>query len=369
LGENHYHSDRKFLKFAITLASSSLVCNRRDRTETDETELKSIFLALDAGGTSTRAVVLDISGRAYGYGHARGGNPTARGIREAVDAVGVAAEQALTGSARSDRPTTALIAMAGEKTAAFREQVSSRLAGMGVLEVVLDHDLLGIFHSGTAALEGYALIAGTGTVAARIRDGRLDRVAGGKGWLLGDAGGGFWIGHAVAQAVVADLDGQGQDTALTGLVLEATGIEADTDTLAGRAEALRQLVSSLYARPPISLADFAPLAFAAHEDRVARPILIGASAALADLLSAVRAPDLQGPVVVGGSVIVRGMLAAPPSLQVELAPLVGGEPVIPVPDGLVGAAVLVLRHTGRDVDETFFRTIQAEVARISIESY
>jgi glucosamine kinase len=66
--------------------------------------------------------------------------------------------------------------------------------------------------------------------------------------------------------------------------------------------------------------------------------------------------------VVGGSIIVRGMLAAPPSLQAELAPPAGGDPVIPVSDGLVGAAVLVLRHAGLDVDEPLFQTIQAEVA-------
>ena len=255
--------------------------------------------------------------------------------------------------------------MAGEKTAAFRQQVSGQLAALGIGEVVLEHDLLGMFHSGTAALDGYALIAGTGTVAARIRGGRLDRVVGGKGWLLGDAGGGFWIGHAVARAVVTSLDGQGPDTALTDLTLEALGIKGDMGNHSEREEALRQLVSALYARPPISLADFAPLAFAAYEDPVARPILIGAAAALADLLSAVRAPDLSGPVVVGGSVIVRGMLAAPPSLQAELVPLAGGDPVISVPDGLVGAAVLVLRHAGQDVDEALFRVVQTEVARVS----
>jgi glucosamine kinase len=254
--------------------------------------------------------------------------------------------------------------MAGEKTAAFRQQVSGRLAALGIQEVVLEHDLLGMFHSGTAARDGYALIAGTGTVAARIRGGGLDRVVGGRGWLLGDAGGGFWIGHAVARAVVAALDVQGQDTQLTGHVLEAMGIEADTGTLTGCRDALRQLVSVLYGRPPISLAQFAPLAFAAHEDPVARPILIAASAALADLLSAVRAPDLSGPVVVGGSIIVRGMLAAPPSLQAELVPLLGDD-VIPVSDGMVGAAVLVLRHAGREVDEALFHTIRAEVARVS----
>jgi glucosamine kinase len=324
-----------------------------------------MFLAVDAGGTSTRAVVLDAFGRAYGYGRAGGGNPTAVGIRPAVAAIGSAAQRAVAGLAGRERPFLALIAMAGEKTPDFREQVGSRLAGLGVRDVVLGHDLLGIFHSGTAALDGYALIAGTGTVAARIRGGQLDRVAGGKGWLLGDAGGGFWIGHAVARAVVASLDGQGEVTALTDLVLDTTGIAGNTTTAAGRAEALRQLVSALYARPPISLAEFAPLAFAAHEDHVARPILVGASAALADLLSAVRAPDLLGPVVVGGSIIVRGMLAAPASLKAELIPPAAGDHVIPVSDGLVGAAVLVLRYARVDVDDGLFRTIQAEVMIIA----
>ena len=324
-----------------------------------------MFLAIDAGGTSTRAVVLDAAGHAHGYGRAGGGNPTAAGIPQAVHAIGLAAELAMAGLAGSARPALGLIAMAGEKTPAFREQVSVRLAALGLPQVVLGHDLLGIFHSGTPALDGYALIAGTGTVAARIRGGGLDRVAGGRGWLLGDAGGGFWIGHAVARAVVASLDGQGQDTALTSLVLDAMRIEADTATHAGRTEALRELVSALYARPPISLAEFAPLAFAAHEDRVARSVLVDASAALADLLSAVRAPDLAGPLVVGGGVIVHGMLAAPPSLQTELVSPVRGDHVIPVSDGLVGAAVLVLRHAGRDVDDALFHRIQAELARVS----
>ena len=282
-----------------------------------------------------------------------------------MNAIGLAAERAVAGLTASELPALALIAMAGEKTHAFEEQVTGRLAVMGVSQIVLDHDLLGIFHSGTAARDGCALIAGTGTVAARIRGGRLDRVVGGKGWLLGDAGGGFWIGHAVARAVVASLDGQAQDTALTGLVLDAMGIEADTTAVAGRAGVLRQLVSALYARPPIFLAEFAPLAFAAHEDQVARPILVGASAALAELLAAVRAADLPGPVVVGGSIIVRGMLDAPPSLQAELVPPAGGDPVIPVTDGLVGAAVLVLRHAGLEVEDALFHTIQAEVARVS----
>src|SRR4029453_720605 len=123
-----------------------------------------MFLSVDAGGTSTRAVVLDAAGHAYGHGRAGGGNPTAVGIRQAVTGIGSAAEQAMVGLTGPRRPILALIAMAGEKTPAFRDQVESRLARLGVREVVLGHDLLGIFHSGTAALDGDALIEGTGIV-------------------------------------------------------------------------------------------------------------------------------------------------------------------------------------------------------------
>jgi hypothetical protein len=42
----------------------------------------------------------------------------------------------------------------------------------------------------------------------------------------------------------------------------------------------------------------------------------------------------------------------------------GADPVIDVSDGLVGAAVLVLRHAGHQVDEALFRTIQVEVSSI-----
>ena len=199
-------------------------------------------------------MLLDTSGRAYGYGRGGAGNPTAVGIGPAADAIVVTAQHALAGSAGFPRTELALIAMAGEKTTAFREQVSSRLTALGVDEVVLSHDLLGVFHSGTASPEGYTLVAGTGTVAARIRAHQLDQVAGGKGWLLGDAGGGFSIGHAVARAVVASLDGQGPDTALVDLVLGSMGITSDISTPTGRAEVLRQLVSAVYARPPIALA-------------------------------------------------------------------------------------------------------------------
>jgi glucosamine kinase len=313
------------------------------------------FLAIDAGGTSTRAVLLDASGRCRGYGRAGSGNPTSAGIANAVAAVVHASEQAL---AADDGvlvpPSLAVLALAGEKTAAFAEQVTARLGPLGFAPVILEPDLLGIFGSGTHLPDGYAMVAGTGTSAIRVVGGRLDRVAGGRGWLLGDAGGGFWIGHQVTRAVVAALDGQGPATALTERVLTTVGV-AD----------LKALVSALYSWRPVQLSRFAPLAFEVPEDPVAGDILVAASAALADLLAAVRIPDLAGPVIVGGSVLIHGFLAAPAGVRDRLALAADAAEFVPVSDGVVGAAVLALRRAGVEVDQTLFRTLQTEVRRVA----
>ena len=329
-------------------------------------ESKRVFLVIDAGGTSTRAAIVDSSGRCLGYGRAGGGNPTSAGITSAVAAVGLAAEQARAGSdITGGPPHLVVIALAGENTAAFREQVSARLAPLGFGPVIVEPDLLGMFHSGTHHRDGYVLVAGTGAVAARVAGGELDHVVGGKGWLLGDAGSGFWIGHQVARAVVAALDGQGPATALTALVLKTVSISGAADSPAGRAQALKQLVSILYSWRPVQLSEFAPLAFRVHEDPVARGILVAASAALAELLSAVRAPNLAGPVIAGGGVLIGGFLAAPPGLREQLVLPTNNASVIPVADGVVGAAVLALRSVEIDVDETLWHTIQMEVARVA----
>ena len=327
------------------------------------------LLALDAGGTSTRAVVLDATGSVLGFGRAGGGNPTSRGVAGAVSAIAAAARQAMD---RADGPAgggsgVATLAMAGQQSADFAAQVTDRLGRLGWSRVVLQHDLLGAFGSGTADLDGYALIAGTGSVAARVRNGWLEHVVGGRGWLLGDAGSGFWIGHRVARAVVAALDGQADDTALVPLVLDAAGVPHPGAGAADRVVALQALMDVLYAQAPVQLAALAPLAFAVPADPTARGILVAASQALADLVEAVRAPQLAGPVVVGGSVVVQGLLAAGPELQQHLVSVGGGAALLPVSDGVLGTAVLALRDAGVELDAVAFERLRLAVdaARLS----
>lgn len=326
----------------------------------------SDVLAVDAGGTSTRAVVVDADGRCLGYGRAAGGNPTSAGAAAAIASVGAAIEQALAAPAVVPASvTTVLVANAGGHPD-FVPGIERRVAALGVpAPVVRVGDLLALFASGTHETEGAALIAGTGAIGGALRNGRIARTVDGTGWLLGDGGSGFWIGHRVARAVVDDLDG-GPSTGLTGSLLPRFGLVRDAEgertIVDGRPVVLGRLVARLYELRPVQLSALAPLAFAlAEEDEVAGAIVREAVALLATLLLRVRRVQSEGPLVFGGSVLVEGVLRLPASTTSPLLDAAGGTVPVPVPDGLVGAAVLALREAGIEVGAARFAALSASV--------
>jgi N-acetylglucosamine kinase-like BadF-type ATPase len=255
--------------------------------------------------------------------------------------------------------------MAGMSVSGSREWVSSPLAARGFpATVTVASDLLAIFSSGTWQPHGYAMVAGTGAAGIRVRDGQVERTADGLGWLLGDAGSGYWIGHRVVAAAIASLDGRGEDTELVPLLLGAVGIaHADDRGPDGRTLSLRDLVEALYQLRPVELSRFAPLAFQASTDAVALSILDDAISALARLFSAMAAPDLAGPLVLGGSV-----LTAQPLIHDGVIAALRSEGFVPevrrVPDGVVGAAVLTLRQAGIAVDAATFERITTTLAHL-----
>lgn len=326
------------------------------------------LLAIDAGGTSTRAVILDGSGRCLGYGRSGPGNPLSGGFTAAVSSLGAAAEAAERQAAeRSGTLASALVAMAGASTQTDPEPFRKRLAGAGLAgALVIESDLLAVFFSGTFQLSGYALVAGTGAVAARIMSGRLDAVGDGMGWLLGDSGSGYWIGHRVVRAVAAALDGRGPRTALTPALLQTLGIRASaTAGDHGRPAALQQLIHELYALRPVQLSRFAPLAFQASDDGdgPARTILAEAGEELAQTLGAVRDTSVAGPVVLGGSILRHGSALAE-RVEESLSEAGAGRRPIRVSDGVAGAAVLALMRAGISVDAEIFARIHRTLAAL-----
>jgi N-acetylglucosamine kinase-like BadF-type ATPase len=229
-------------------------------------------------------------------------------------------------------------------------------------QLTLEADLLAVFCTGSLAGEGYALVAGTGAAAVRIRNWRIEATADGLGWLLGDAGSGFWLGHRALRAAARELDRRGPPTRLTELVLRELGAEHCGPGRHGRHGALDHAVATIYRLRPVELARLAPLVFEAEAagDELAGQLLADASKALATTLATVVVPAISGPLVLGGSV-----LSCQPSFAagvVESFRTDGRGPLITVSDGIAGAAVLALREGGGHVDEVTFARIHSSLA-------
>lgn len=307
--------------------------------------MSGLLLAVDAGGTNTRAVALTRDGECRGAGRGASGNPTASGPVVALASIVGACRAALQGAGGTVGDVEGVVvAMAGAEGLLPPAEIAAGLGFRGPAgRVEKVGDLLGMYFSGAVEADGVALIAGTGSVAGRITGGALARVVGGSGWLLGDGGSGFWAGVRVARAVVADLDGTGEPTALTDGVLADLGLVRGGPVREGRSVVLHELTDALYALPPVALARFAPLAVAAAPtDHVAAELLRRAGDVLAHLLRTVRAGD--GPLVAGGSFWARGILGSGAPASALLAEVLDGADLRPADDGLLGAAVLALRR-------------------------
>src|SRR3954468_1830089 len=316
------------------------------------TEQLTGLVAVDAGGTSTRTVVVDPAGHCLGYATAGSGNPTAVGPETAATSVAESVRVALRkANVPSAHIKMLVLAMAGAGSSAVASEIRQRLAGSGLdAPPIFESDLLATFCSGTHRPDGYAVISGTGAGAIRVENGRQVAVADALGWLLGDQGSGFWIGQRVVRAALADLDGRGPTTALTPLMLARLGVAAPSD--ACDREPIIAVVRALYGGPPVRLADYAGLAFEVDGDRTADRILDDAAAALTRTLTAVRSRTVSGPLVLGG-----GILGRRSQLADRLAAVVPAKEVQVVADGALGVAVLTLRHAGIDVDATMFERL------------
>ncbi|MEV4357164.1 BadF/BadG/BcrA/BcrD ATPase family protein [Nonomuraea sp. NPDC049625] len=166
---------------------------------------ESLVVGVDAGATSTRVAVHALDGTRVGYARAGAGNPTAHGLGKAVANVAAALGEAL-GTHDGRRVVASLTGVAGH-VAEMVPELAKVWAGHGIAEgprYMGDTPIA--YAAGSPEPDGSLLLSGTGAVAARIVDFRLDAIADGLGWLLGDEGSGFWIGRQAVKGVVEVLD-------------------------------------------------------------------------------------------------------------------------------------------------------------------
>ncbi|MBW4718902.1 N-acetylglucosamine kinase [Saccharothrix obliqua] len=281
-------------------------------------------VGLDAGGTSTRALVLDLDGTRLGAGVAGGANPNSHPPELAATHVNQALSAALDGLDAA-KVASGVLGMAGSSkltdptVAALFEQA---WAGAGLrcpMRVITDCEAA--FATGSASPDGTVLVAGTGSIAAKIEDHRLVRTSGGYGWLLGDEGSAYWLGREAVRATLRALERDTPD-ALTDAVLNLANLAPSPPR-----EAWRGLITAANHLAPINLARYAPLVTAHHTAPSAAGIIAEAVDVLADLTLADRDPADRTPIVLVGSLVqahplgtrLRGELAARTPAPVRIA--------------------------------------------------
>ena len=93
------------------------------------------------------------------------------------------------------------------------------LRDTGIREAALAHDSTTSFLGALGDTRGAVVAAGTGVVTLAVGRAAVARVDG-WGYLMGDAGSGYWIGREALEAVMRAYDGRGAHTGLTDVVRE-----------------------------------------------------------------------------------------------------------------------------------------------------
>lgn len=295
-------------------------------------------LGVDSGGSGLR-VALGTPGADAPLDTVVCGGPVrtgAHGIDAAhlLEQVLPAARALLDRHGDGGRITAAAVGAAGMATLGdqLRAELPAALAdALGVRRIALAADAVTAYAGAVGQRPGAVVAAGTGLIALGTDLTRWRR-ADGWGHLLGDSGGGAWIGRAGLDAAMRAHDGRRGGSAALLARLEA---------VFGPPQELPGLLYPRVDRPAV-LASFAPeVAACAAEDPVAEGILRAAGAHIAEAAAAVcpkAGADEEGyEVALTGGLFRMGEPLLVP-LREELARLLPGARAVPGSgDPLIGA--------------------------------
>ncbi|NLV92323.1 MAG: hypothetical protein GX030_08020 [Firmicutes bacterium] len=305
-------------------------------------------IGIDAGGTSTEALLSQTDGTLLALVKAGPGNLQRLGmdgflaqISELVDQLRASIPP--TGSLTRIEIGAAGLARDSEQSKLMQRLSQSRIAASYGVQA---DSQIALF-AGTLGRPGLIVIAGTGSIVDGI-DGQGKRHrCGGWGYLMGDEGSGYHIGKMALQAAAQAADGRGPRTSLLPRLLQHFGVDEPW-----------QLIEAVY-RPPLTPTEVAKLAAlvgeeAAQGDGVAKKIIAVAARELARQISTVAGnlglpPGSLSAFYAGGLFSMGELLLKP--LMEELSELQPGLDLAPLPyPPVMGAALLAISHS-KDLTE------------------
>jgi len=187
-------------------------------------------LGIDAGGTKTVCLLASETGKVLAKARGGGANLQSAGELEVEKVLHHVMEAAL--SQHDVRPDAICLGIAGVDRPADADAVRGIMHRIGFkTPTLVVNDALVALVAGAGDEPGVVVVAGTGSIAyGRNAAGQAAR-AGGWGYLLGDEGGGFWLGRSALSAVVRQYDGRGPATVLTAMVLEHMRLASPTELI------------------------------------------------------------------------------------------------------------------------------------------
>ena len=169
------------------------------------------IVGIDAGGTKTVGLLADEHGTVHAEARAGGANLRASGEL----AVEKAVYEVLEGLDPPGLPDALCIGIAGVDRPGERSVIAGVLRRLGLRRRVrIETDALVALVAGARARRGIVVVSGTGSIGYGIDSAGTVARSGGWGYLLGDEGSAFWIGHAAIRLGIRAADGRGEPTSI-----------------------------------------------------------------------------------------------------------------------------------------------------------
>lgn len=218
--------------------------------------MQTFVVGIDGGGSKTRAILADERGEqiSEATGAASAVTP-GEAERSAGVIAGVVRDVVELADKGDTKARVLCVGVAGVGREAERQALVEALVAQQVAEdVVVETDFAIALNDAFGDGAGVLLIAGTGSSAfARGPTGATAR-CGGWGPVIGDEGGGAWIGRRALSVVAAAADGREPETALTGAILTAAEVSETSELIRWAANAT-----------PATLATLAPVVMTAAD--------------------------------------------------------------------------------------------------------
>ena len=185
------------------------------------------YLGIDGGGSQTRALICDASGRIFGRGLSGPSNPSASSKLTVRDNLLDAMRQAVSkiGSARI---CAAYFGVAGASDPIKQElilKITQEFFPSQAPKITVDHDMRIALEGGLKGAPGLILIAGTGSASYGRGTSGQTAECGGWGDIVDDVGSGSWIGLKALQTLVQQADGRLPKSTLMQRVMHFLEIE------------------------------------------------------------------------------------------------------------------------------------------------